>query len=102
MRIRNVDGTGDHDCACGSWIEHWRKFSRQSVPAYCPVNGCMSTDVLGAHVKIEGSSRQEWFIYPLCREHNARADAALDVSDSYLLVSANVGDTCGRSATARR
>ncbi len=92
MKLKNINGTSDTTCSCGSWLKHWQKFSGQTTD-YCQVNGCTKKDVVGAHVQKANSSDNKWYIYPLCNTHN-QATGELDVSDSYTLVSANKKETC--------
>ena len=95
MKIVNINGTSDTTCSCGSWLAHWKKFSRQAI-GYCPASGCFNTDLVGAHVQEGGgSSDQGWYICPLCGNHNLQ-QGELDVSDQVRLVSANEKETCGR------
>ena len=71
MKIRNINGTSDTKCKCGSWLKHWENFSGQAVPSFCPVSACLNKDLVGAHVQKGGSSTdQKWYIYPLCAHHN--------------------------------
>jgi len=93
MKIKNINGTSQTTCSCGSWLKHWEKFSGQTV-TYCPVSACLKKDLVGAHVqKGGGSTDQNWYIYPLCNAHNQSTEE-LEVSDSYKLVSANKKETC--------
>jgi len=97
MKIRNINGTSDTTCSCGSWLAHWKKFSGQPV-TYCPATGCLKTDLVGAHVqKGGGSTDQKWYIFPLCSTHNQHV-AELEVSDVHKLVSANKSETCGKAS----
>ncbi len=94
MKIRNINGTSDTTCRCGSWLAHWKNFSGQAAPTYCPAANCSNKDLVGAHVqKGGGSTDQKWYIYPLCEDHN-KHKGELEVSDSYKLVSANKKETC--------
>lgn len=94
MIIRNINGTSQTTCNCGSWLKHWENFSGQIRPTYCPAFGCLKKDLLGAHVQKGGNSiDHKWYIYPLCAEHN-KYIGELEVSDSYKLVSANKKETC--------
>lgn len=94
MKIRNINGTSQTTCNCGSWLKHWENFSGQKKPSYCPAFGCINKDLLGAHVQKGGNSTdQKWYIYPLCAEHN-NYKGELEVSDLYKLVSANKKETC--------
>jgi len=40
MKIKNINGTSQTTCACGSWLKHWEKFSGQTV-TYCPATGAL-------------------------------------------------------------
>lgn len=93
MKVKNINGTSDTTCKCGTWLNHWKKFSSQSFPTSCPVDGCAKTDLVGAHVQKDSSSDNNWYIYPLCKSHN-QAGGTLNVSDYYNLVSANKSETC--------
>mgnify|MGYP001611199750 CR=1 FL=1 len=92
MKLRNINGTSQNTCKCGSWLKHWEKFSGQKTE-FCQANSCLKKDVVGAHVQKANSQDQNWYIYPLCNSHN-QATGELEVSDSYQLVSANKKETC--------
>ena len=92
MKIKNISGTSQNKCTCGSWLKHWEKFSGQST-TYCPAKSCLKKDLVGAHVQKVDSSDNKWYIYPLCTTHN-QSTGELEVSDSYKLVSANKKETC--------
>lgn len=95
MIVRNVNGTTDDVCACGSWLRHWAKFGGQTIPTYCPEVNCVSKVSVGAHVQSANAGDDAWYIVPLCAEHNANVGQELNISGAIRLVSANVGDTCG-------
>jgi len=95
LKIRNISGTSQATCKCGSWLKHWKKFSGQSGPICCPAGSCMNQDLVGAHVQKSDSSDGKWYIYPLCSVHN-QSTGDLEVFDSYKLVSANKKETCGK------
>lgn len=95
MRVTNINGTSDNTCNCGSWLNHWKNFSRQSIPKYCPEESCVQKPGVGAHVQRDDSSDARWYIVPLCKTHNGETGKSLTISDSVTLVSANVSDTCG-------
>jgi hypothetical protein len=71
MRIKNINGTAENRCSCGSWLNHWERFSRQ-VAYTCSVPGCKKSEIVGAHVQISGD--QNWYICPLCSSHNKQSD----------------------------
>jgi hypothetical protein len=95
MKVNNINGTSQNPCRCGSWLDHWENFSGQPVPTYCPGFCCYRRDLLGVHVKKAESDDDNWYIVPLCAEHN-RATGTLTVTDGCRLVSANVRKTCGK------
>ncbi len=92
MKIKNINGTSDTTCSCGSWLKHWEKFSKQTV-TYCPVSTCYNKDIVGAHVQKATGYDNKWYIYPLCNAHN-QSTSELEVPDSYTLVPANKKETC--------
>jgi hypothetical protein len=95
MKLRNINGTSDTLCSCGSWLAHWKRFSGQSIE-YCQAIGCLNRELVGAHVqKGGGSSDPSWYIYPLCRYHH-KYGGELEVPDPCTLVSANKKETCER------
>lgn len=96
MRVKNINGTSDNTCKCGSWLDHWTKFSRQSLPSYCVEATCIQKPEVGAHVQKDSSSDTNWYIIPLCKAHNGKKGESLEVSDNVTLVSANVNETCGK------
>jgi hypothetical protein len=98
MKLKNINGTSDTTCVCGSWLKHWEKFSGQTV-TYCGEKACLSKDVVGAHVQLADGSDRNWYIYPLCNKHN-QATGTLEVSDNYKLVSANKSETCEKKSSS--
>lgn len=90
--IKNINGTYQAKCVCGSWLNHWKRFSGQTI-TYCPVIGCMNKDLVGAHVQKAYGMDSRWYIFPLCNAHN-QSKNELNVSDAYKLVSANKKETC--------
>jgi hypothetical protein len=95
-KIKNINGTSDYSCKCGTWLKHWSNFSKQPTPQYCVEKTCRNTDLLGAHVQKANSSDSNWYIVPLCNSHN-KSSGELDISDSCTFVSANRKETCEKS-----
>jgi hypothetical protein len=93
-KVQNINGTSDKSCPCGSWIDHWEKFSGESLPNLCPEKTCTKKDLVGAHVQRADSTDKGWYIVPLCSEHNKQA-TTLELWQDTTLVSANVAQTCG-------
>lgn len=92
MKVKNINGTSQTKCMCGSWLAHWKKFSGQNTE-YCTEKSCTNKDLVGAHVQKANSTDTNWYIIPLCNAHN-QATRELEVSDTYRLVSANKKETC--------
>jgi hypothetical protein len=95
MRVNNINGTSDRACRCGSWLDHWIKFSGQNLRKYCSVSVCFQTPEVGAHIQKDSFSDKSWYIIPLCKTHNGETGKSLEISDNIKLVSANVSATCG-------
>ena len=92
IRVKNINGTSNTTCKCGSWLKHWKNFSGQ-ITICCIEPSCTNIKLVGAHVQKANSTDNEWYIIPLCKEHNKNQDE-LDVLDTYALVSANKKETC--------
>jgi len=95
MKVKNINNTSENICKCGSWLNHWAKFSGQSLPSYCPEKNCTNKPEVGAHVQKDSSSDSSWYIIPLCKQCNSKRGQTIEVQDSIKLVSANVQNTCG-------
>jgi len=99
MRVRNLNGTSDNKCKCGSWLAHWEKYSGQTANR-CVVNGCSNKHSVGGHVQKESLSDFSWYIIPICSECNSKRGQSISVDDAVNLVSANVSLTCGKQAAS--
>ena len=95
MLVRNVNGTSEGTCACGSWLTHWAKFGGQTIPNWCPEVNCVSKTEVGAHVQSADPADEGWYVIPLCRAHSVQTGENLNISEGIRLVSADVGKTCG-------
>ncbi|AEW85175.1 hypothetical protein B0A78_12095 [Flavobacterium columnare NBRC 100251 = ATCC 23463] len=92
-KVKNINGTSDNNCKCGSWLQHWKKYSKQDVDS-CSEKSCSEKkDLVGAHVQKSDSSDMSWYIIPLCKTHNKSTDD-LEITTSRKLVSANKKETC--------
>lgn len=89
-KIKNINGTSQNKCSCGSWLAHWEKFSKGTTK-YCKEKSCTNTDLVGAHVQKADSLDDNWYIIPLCKIHNA-SSGILEVYGPF--VSANKKGTC--------
>ncbi len=92
---KNKSGTGERECLCGSWMEHWNKYnySNSSWPVGCSVRGCLNIPMLGAHVinpKVIGEQ-----IIPMCYSCNNKSQSFVLRRDVEF-ASANTAKTCRR------
>lgn len=94
MQVRNLNGTSDNQCKCGSWYAHWKKYSNQTAN-HCVVIGCKGTELVGGHVQKASLLDSSWYIIPICKACNGKKGQTLNVDDRVNLVSANVSQTCG-------
>lgn len=93
MKARNINGTSDNDCRCGSWLQHWKNYGGNSSSPICSEANCRSFAEVGAHVQKEYD--QKWWIIPLCKAHNNLYGRTIDVKPGTVFVSANKSETCG-------
>ena len=105
MRVKNVPGTGDLECNCESWKQHWWNYSGQALSRLlgtdleCKRIGCSANEgtsaIDGAHIQMVDSGDQKWYIVPLCRECNQSHDE-FEIPDNTPLAPADVTKTCGK------
>lgn len=95
MKVTNIGGTRDKPCTCGSWLLHWQRYGGVPGRPCCSVANCTAPIIVGAHVQRDGAPDRSWYIVPLCTGHNAKAPA-LTIRNDAILVSASVGETCGK------
>jgi hypothetical protein len=95
----NIAAPSGTTCSCGSWLNHWNKFSGQSAPILCPVLMCVDKTEVGAHVQKDGNADLASYILPLCKNHSAQAGQSITVNDYLPLVSTNVDETCAKPQT---
>ena len=93
-KVKNINGTSDNKCLCGSWLQHWKNFSNQTV-TYCSEISCLNKDLVGAHVQKSNTIDEHWYIVPLCKTHN-KSTSEIEIGDSIKLVSANKKTTCNK------
>ena len=94
-----VDTPDTSNCACGTWLDHWNKFSGQAAPHHCPLLMCVDPTEVGAHVRKEGVADNTTYILPLCKRHASQPGETIVVNDYLPLVSANVTETCAKPQT---
>jgi hypothetical protein len=96
MKVRNINGTSDTNCKCGSWLQHWKNFSGEALGSYCYEVKCTKKPEVGAHVQKDESSDSSWYIIPLCTDHNNQKGETIELASGAKLVSANKKQTCER------
>lgn len=89
---KNKGGTGKRTCKCGSWKNHWLKFSKKPWPSQCSVYGCTNPPTLGAHIINTNVIGEK--IVPMCESCN-KLSGVFDLKGGITLVEANVANTCG-------
>ena|SRR5207253_2403614 len=97
MLIKNANTPAIKDCGCGSWLNHWSKFSGQFV-RMCIVKECNNYDMIGSHIQKADSSDTTIYIIPICKEHS-ESEQVLEIFDDIALVSANVKKTCASNSS---
>jgi hypothetical protein len=94
-KVKNINGTSDTTCKCGSWLKHWENFSKQKA-GLCSQITCTKSATVGAHVQKADSSDNKWYIIPLCADHNVLRNQEISIMDSTILVLANKSETCDK------
>lgn len=88
---KNKNGTGDRECKCRTWKNHWMNFTKLDWPSKCSVSGCNNPPTLGAHIYNE-SETGEW-IAPFCDSCNKLREK-FDLVGNLVLAPANKNKTC--------
>lgn len=92
MRVKNLNGTSQKRCNCGSWLRHWHNYCHQ-VATRCRASGCSNPAHVGAHVVKYDSPDQRHYIVPFCYAHNRQA-GAIELNTHTCLAPANRNLTC--------
>lgn len=95
IKVKNLNGTSDNTCRCGSWLRHWEKYGGGTA-TLCSEETCTKKAEVGAHVQKDSNNDQKWYIIPLCQEHN-KSDKALTIFENTKFVSANTKETCAKA-----
>jgi hypothetical protein len=91
FKVRHVAGTSDRTCGCGTWLEHFRKFTTGKTPLLCPVTDCFGNVEVGAHVYVldsRGDTDMREFIVPMCHSCN-QTEVDLWIAGTIMHVTAN-------------
>ena len=95
MKLIVQDSKGSN-CSCGTWLDHYNKFSKQAAQVHCPLLMCVEKADVGGHVRKEGGADNTTYILPLCQRHASQPGEIIVVNDYLPLVSANVSETCAK------
>lgn len=90
---KNKVGTGDRECKCGSWKQHWINNSGKAWPEKCSVAGCDNKPTLGAHVYNPDVIGE--MIIPACDSCNKKT-SEFSLKVGVTLVPASKQKTCGK------
>lgn len=98
IKVKNLNGTKDKDCRCGSWLEHWKNFSGNAgLPTNCANIRCSGTDLVGGHVKKVDSVDNATYIAPICKTCNNTKDLEFFLAPHHTpLAPASVMRTCAK------
>ena len=61
-----------------SWIDYWEKATGQKA-LLCREIGCLKQATDGAHVQLDDSYDNRWYIVPMCHPHNCQFGAHFTV-----------------------
>lgn len=95
MQVKNINSSSMNTCSCGSWIDHWKKFSNRTLKTYCPAKNCVGKELVGALVQKADSNDTNWYVIPLCKHHTINTKKSVEVFNGVKFVSANLKETCG-------
>lgn len=93
MKIENIGNKIEELCGCGSWLDHWIKFSDEEIH-HCQASACKDPVKYGVHVQKAGSHDRSWYIVPLCETHS-QSTYHVDLIVGTQLVPADLSETCG-------
>ena len=78
-RVHNLqEGYRPAPTGYSSWIEYWEK-ATECKARLCHVTNCFSQATDGAHVQLDNSYDDGWYIVPMCHFHNCQFGAHFTV-----------------------
>jgi hypothetical protein len=95
VKVKNINGTSDKKCNCGSWINHWKNHSNRFLPFCCASSNCFKFPEVGTHVRLVNGKNRKHYIVPFCDSCNKTTSSDFLVEKHYL-VPANKANTCGK------
>lgn len=93
MLVKNVKGSGERPCGCGSWLMHWERFAGVRA-VRCGVLHCAGSAHVGAHVVKDGEADKDQYIVPMCQFHYSQSGVSLPLASDVVMIQANVAKTC--------
>lgn len=88
MLVHNIKGTSDRrpKGEFDSWLDFWEKRTNK-ISSWCARKGCDNISEVGGHVQEHGkSTRNYWYIVPLCKKcNNSYNETSFEVSDDQLV-----------------
>lgn|ERR1035438_3639052 len=113
MVVKNLNGSPQTVCGCGSWLNHWRRYGKPSAAfaqrQRCAVVVCDHPIELGVPVQkevLDGvrvlgmRGDASWYVLPLCLACSQKPESALMVDDGCGLAPTSLQETCGMAGTA--
>ncbi len=94
MQVRVAEQELAGDCACGTMLEHWQKYSAVPLPSFCYAMGCPGTPAVGATVQVGEAQNEPLYIVPLCIEHGTKRGDCIQLIPGAQLVLAKARRTC--------
>jgi hypothetical protein len=68
VEVNNINGMSQNTRKCGSWLGHWKKYSRQAPSKWCSESGCIKAPEVGAHLRKDSFTDEGWYIVPFCND----------------------------------
>ena len=101
VKVKNENGTSKRPvCTCGSWLNHWEKFS-QKKQRKCSIENCNELTYSGAHVTRPNAKNEKYknhsYILPMCNSHNNLQGKILSTKENCTFVWANIKETCDKN-----
>lgn len=84
-------------CGCSSFLKHWEKATRVAADK-CSTKGCKRDADVGAHVKkCSKTSKDSWWIVPLCNKCNSSANTdCFELKNRVSFIGAGKKKSCGK------
>lgn len=96
--VYNLVGTSGRKCQCSvlprTWLAHWERGTKLSLPDKCVAKGCSKLVEVGAHVYDADDLRIVWIV-PFCQYHNKRpTDELIWLKDDVTMCGGSMTSDC--------